>query len=151
MADDDIGASTTYPGQCGMLQQGGFVVIEHRPCKIMDKCIQIIGKHGQAKIHLIGIDVFTGEKLKATHPSTHNMDVPNVQRKQYQLLDITDNGFLSLVSVDGGVKRVIKVPEGKIGTDIEHLFRVEKKDVYIQILAAMGEDMVVDSPASDYL
>ena len=131
MADDGIGASTTYPAQCGTLQQGEFVVIKDRPCKIMDKCIQTTGgKHGHAKIHLIGIDVFTGEKLEATHPSTHNMDVLNVQRKLYQLLDISEDGFLSLVSVDdGGTKNDVKVPEGKIGTDIAQLFRMEKKDI----------------------
>src|SRR3954452_3600277 len=72
--------------QCSALRKNGFVVIKNRPCKIVDMSTSKTGKHGHAKVHLVAIDIFTGKKLEELCPSTHNMDVPNVTRKEYQLV-----------------------------------------------------------------
>jgi translation initiation factor 5A len=43
-------------------------------------------------------------------------------------LDITDDGFLSLMSEDGTTKDDVKVPDGEVGEKITKLFREEEKD-----------------------
>ena len=63
------------------------MVIKNRPCKIVEMSTSKTGKHGHAKVHLVGIDIFTGKKLEDLSPSTHNMEVPNVIRKEYQLVN----------------------------------------------------------------
>ena len=57
-----------------------------RPCKIVDMSTSKTGKHGHAKVHLVATDIFTGKKYEDLSPSTHNMDVPNVSRREYQLV-----------------------------------------------------------------
>ncbi|RQM07891.1 hypothetical protein DH86_00000781, partial [Scytalidium sp. 3C] len=141
----DAGASATFPMQCSALRKNGFVVIKNRPCKIVDMSTSKTGKHGHAKVHLVAIDIFTGKKLEELCPSTHNMDVPNVSRKEYQLLDVSDDGFLSLMSEDGETKDDVKVPEGEIGEKINRLFTEEEKDTNVIVLTAMGEQAAVEA------
>lgn len=141
----DAGASTTFPMQCSALRKNGFVVIKNRPCKIVDMSTSKTGKHGHAKVHLVALDIFTGKKLEDLSPSTHNMDVPHVSRKEYQLLDITDDGFLSLMSDNGDTKDDVKVPEGEVGDRINKLFTEEEKDTNVVVLSAMGEEVAMDA------
>jgi len=135
------GASLTYPMQCSALRKNGHVVIKGRPCKIVDMSTSKTGKHGHAKVHLVAIDIFTGKKLEDICPSTHNMDVPNVRRTEYQLVNV-DDGFLNLMTVDGTSKDDVKVPEGDLGTQISAGFE-DGKDLLVTIVSAMGEEQAI--------
>jgi translation initiation factor 5A len=81
----DAGASESFPMQCSALRKGGYVLIKDRPCKIVDMSTSKTGKHGHAKVNLVGIDIFTARKYEDISPSTHNMMVPNVTKKEYNV------------------------------------------------------------------
>lgn len=140
-AGGDAGASTTFPMQCSALRKNGHVVIKGRPCKIVDMSTSKTGKHGHAKVHLVAIDIFTGKKLEDLSPSTHNMDVPNVKRSEYQLIDISDDGFLSLMD-DNGTKDDVKLPDNDMGKQMKEEFDAGK-DLMVTIQAAMGEEAAI--------
>jgi len=135
------GASLTYPMQCSALRKNGHVVIKARPCKIVDMSTSKTGKHGHAKVHLVAIDIFTGKKLEDICPSTHNMDVPNVKRDEFQLVNI-DDGFLNLMTSDGTAKDDVKLPEGDLGKDIQAGFD-DGKDLLVTIISAMNEEAAI--------
>ncbi|KAM3439198.1 hypothetical protein NHJ13734_003805 [Beauveria thailandica] len=142
----DAGASLTFPMQCSALRKNGFVVIKGRPCKIIDMSTSKTGKHGHAKVHLVATDIFTGKKYEDLSPSTHNMDVPNVSRREYQLLDISDDGFLSLMNDDGDTKDDVRMPsDGEVAEKIKKLFQEEEKDTNVIILTSMNEQACVEA------
>merc|ERR1712226_359642 len=147
MADDydfgggDAGASVTFPMQCSALRKGGFVMIKGRPCKIVDMSTSKTGKHGHAKVHMVALDIFTGKKLEELSPSTHNMEVPNVKRKDYQLIGLED-GFLSLMDDSGDTRDDLKCPEDAVGDEIKSAIDKEQ-DILVTCLSACGEESVV--------
>ena len=140
-AQGDAGASQTYPQQCSALRKNGHVVIKGKPCKIVEMSTSKTGKHGHAKVHLIGTDIFTGKKYEDICPSTHNMDVPHVARVDYQLVDIED-GYLSLMNDDGEIRQDIKLPESDIGAEIKKKHENEEQFM-VTILKAMGQEAAV--------
>lgn len=66
------------------------------------------------------------------------MDVPNVTRVEYQLVNI-DDGFLNLMDNDGNSKDDVKVPESEVGEQIQTMFD-DGKEVVVTIVSAMGEE-----------
>ncbi|XP_026466272.1 eukaryotic translation initiation factor 5A-like [Ctenocephalides felis] len=137
----DAGASETFPMQCSALRKNGYVMLKSRPCKIVEMSTSKTGKHGHAKVHLVGIDIFTGKKYEDICPSTHNMDVPRVTRLDYQLTDI-DEGYLSLMADNGDLREDLKVPEGELGQCIRSDFEAGK-ELLCTVLKACGEECVI--------
>ncbi|KAF9539153.1 Eukaryotic translation initiation factor 5A [Mortierella hygrophila] len=137
--ESSSGASLTYPVQCSALRKNGHVVIKDRPCKIVD--ITTANSHGEAKVHLIAIDIFTGKKLEDISSSTYNMDVPNVRRLEYQLVNI-DDGYLNLMDNVGVPKDDVKVPEGDLGKQLQESFE-SGKDLLVTVLGAMNEEAAI--------
>ena len=79
----DSGASLTYPVQASALRKNGFAMLKGNPCKIVDMSTSKPGKHGHAKILVVGLDLFTGKKYEELSPSGHTMTVPIVNKKEY--------------------------------------------------------------------
>lgn len=133
------GASQTYPVQCSALRKNGYVMLKDKPCKIVEMSTSKTGKHGHAKVHLTGIDIFTNKKYEDISPSTHNMNVPHVKRAEFTVVDVNE-GYLTLMDDSGETRDDIKVPESLEG--IKSAFD-EDKTVLVTVLSAMGNEAVI--------
>ncbi|KAK1092592.1 translation initiation factor eIF5A [Friedmanniomyces endolithicus] len=73
------------------------------------------------------------------------MEVPHVRRQEYQLLDISEDGFLNLMTESGETKDDVKIPDDEVGQKINKLFREDEKDTNVIVLTAMGEEAAIDA------
>ncbi|CAI8595601.1 unnamed protein product [Vicia faba] len=109
----DAGASKTYPQQAGTIHKNGYIVIKARPCKLEDVV-----------------------------PSSHNCDVPHVNRTDHQLIDISEDGFVSLLTDNGSTKDDLKLlTDDALLTQIKDGF-AEGKDFIVSVMSAMGEEQI---------
>ena len=135
-------ASGTYPQQCSALRKNGHVIIGGRPCKIVEMSTSKTGKHGHAKVHLVALDIFTGQKCEDICPSTHNMNVPNVKRVDYQVIDYEDN-HLHLMDDKGETFQIKVDPEtNSQQKELIELFEAGEQ-LMATVLSACEEEMVV--------
>lgn len=135
------GSALTYPMQCSALRKNGYCIMKGHPCKIVDMSTSKTGKHGHAKVNMVGIDIFDGKKYEDMSPSTHNMEVPNVNRKEYSIIDVTEEGYLSLMDDNGDVRDDLHCNH-----NLELLEEITKKfeagdEMMITVLAAMGKEL----------
>ncbi|KAK1399918.1 Eukaryotic translation initiation factor 5A [Heracleum sosnowskyi] len=139
----ESGASLTYPQQASAIRKNGYLNINNRPCKVLEVSTAKTGKHGHAKCHFVAIDIFNGKKLDDIVPSSHNCDVPHVSRTDYQLLYITDDEFVSLLTDNGNTKDDLKLPnDDNLWKQITEGHE-QGKDLLVTVLSAMGEEQIV--------
>lgn len=113
----------TTPIQANQVKKGSFAILKERPCKIISVSISKTGKHGHAKCRFQGTDVFTGKTIEDVCPSTHNMEQPVLERDEFELIDIDDEGFLSLMGLGSDeMKEDMKLPEDDMGSQIQNCF-----------------------------
>lgn len=138
----DAGASLSVPKSCSALRKGGYILIKGRPSKIVEMSTSKTGKHGSAKVNLVAIDIFNGKKYEEVSPSSAIVQEPTVIRREYQLVNISDESFLELMAENGDMKEDVRLPDGDLGNEIRRRFEAEESLV-IQVLCSMNEEGVV--------
>lgn len=119
-------------------------MIKGFPCKIIEYSTSKTGKHGHAKANIVGVDIFTGRKYEDISPSSHNMETPVVSRKDYQLIDIDDDGYVTLMDDKNDTRADIKLDleADDIHKKTKDEFE-EGKDLFLTVLSAMGTEKVI--------
>ena len=98
-ASGEAETSMTYPVKCSSLRRGGYVILQGFPCKIMEMSKAQPGKHGHAKIHLIGLDMFTGKKHEDICQAKENIEVHDNYNNVHEALLIFCLRFLLLTKL----------------------------------------------------
>ncbi|XP_053205824.1 eukaryotic translation initiation factor 5A-1-like [Panonychus citri] len=142
--DSTFGDLDTYSVQCSSLRTNGYVMIRDRPCKIMEMSNSKAGRHGQAKVKIVGHDMFTGKKYDDLCLPSRNIEVPIISRTEYQLIGIDNDGFSTLNDEHGNTRKDIRLPESKLGETIREKFK-QNVELIVTVMSAVGEEGIVAS------
>ena len=156
----DAGASQTYQQQAGSIKRGSYVMLKGHPCKIVEVTTFSPGKHGHAKAHMVGQDIFTGKKYEETSQTSHHMDVPVVTKTEYPLMNLNAETLaVSLLQENGELKIDLNLPaaagngkateeDSKLQQDILRAFADELL-VSVVVIAACGMEKIISFSATD--
>merc|ERR1711970_779067 len=113
----DSGASAVVSVEAGQIRAGGYIMIKGKPCKVRDVSTSKTGKHGHAKCKFAATDIFTGATCEELCPSTHSIDVPVVNKKDWQITGIQDDIYVLLMDEAGEMREDMKMPSEDYKTD----------------------------------
>jgi translation initiation factor 5A len=136
--------SLTYPQKASACRKGSYLMIDNHPCKIIEMSTSKTGKHGHAKCKFMAKDIFDQSQHEFVQTSTHNVDIPNVSRKEYQLSDIDEEGYLSLLDDNAEMRSDLQLPDNiELSDNIRKIFDNEE-DCAVTVLSACDREMIID-------
>merc|ERR1719367_1255955 len=113
-----------------------------------------IGKHGHAKAHMLGIDIFTGRKYEDACPTSHSLEAPVVTRSEYQVVSLESSGAVSVLLETGVLKSDLNLPaaatqgepiedDARVQVDIEQAYEEGEMDVFVVVVRACRQEKIV--------
>lgn len=73
------------------LHEGKYLLIDDVPCRIVSIDKSKTGKHGSAKLRIVAIGIFDGQKKNLLTTADADVEVPVIERKNVQVLSVSGN------------------------------------------------------------
>jgi translation initiation factor 5A len=94
---------------------------------------------------LVGIDIFTGRRYEDIRPTGHMIQVPKVNKKEYIVVNIENDGYITLLSEETCIAR----SDMKLTKDSDMARRLRDKfdegngQIKVTVLKALGEEQII--------
>src|SRR6056300_1292636 len=120
----DAGAANIEFKEAGRMKPGSLLMMKEQfPCKVTAFSTAKPGKHGSAKAMITGKDIFTDKQYEETFGTGDNIPAPVVTKVEYTLLDIDDDGAITLMDSSGETKEDLSAPQEAHLKDVEKRIR----------------------------
>lgn len=78
-------------GSAKELHEGKYLLIDDVPCRIVSIDKSKTGKHGSAKLRIVAVGIFDGQKKNLLTTADSDVEVPIINRKNAQVLSVSGN------------------------------------------------------------
>ncbi|MGC9132494.1 MAG: translation initiation factor IF-5A [Candidatus Micrarchaeia archaeon] len=116
------------------LKVGRYVVIDGEPCKIVEIETSAPGKHGAAKMRVVGIGLFDNQKRTLLKSADAEVEIPIINKVNAQVVSVQEN---SAQVMDLTTYQIYEVPitqeekeNLKPGTNVELIECLGKKAIF---------------------
>ncbi|CAF1576300.1 unnamed protein product [Rotaria magnacalcarata] len=135
---------TTSPADIGSVKKSDFVVLNGRPFKVVEITHSKPGKHGHSKVHLVGIDIFTGRRHEDVRPVGHIIQVPKVDKKDYLLVSIANDGYTTLLDEDTcQIRSDLSIQDSDTARRLRDKYEKGNGQIKVTVLKALGEEQIM--------
>ncbi|MEM1518399.1 MAG: translation initiation factor IF-5A [Nitrososphaerota archaeon] len=76
------------PVDLGSIKEGGNIIIDGEPCRVVEVEKSKPGKHGSAKVRLVAIGIFDGVKRSMVGPADQRVEVPIIEKRSGQVVSV---------------------------------------------------------------
>ena len=94
------------------------------------------------KIHIVGKDIFNGERYEVNFPSSQTIQVPIVTKKEYTLLDVSDDGYITMMDNSCNIREDLQIDEN-LYTKFKKYIESDEQITLI-CLKAVGIEKIID-------
>lgn len=112
------------------LKEGGYVMVDNEPCKILSIVKSKPGKHGEAKARVEVVGIFDGRKHSIVKPVTGTIQVPMILKKKAQVVAVQGD-TVQLMDLENYEMFDLSIPEGKS-------FKEGEEVVYMEVEGRRG-------------
>jgi translation initiation factor 5A len=94
---------------------------------------------------LVGIDIFTGRRYEDVRPTGHMIQVPMVRKKDYVIVDIDGDDYMTLLNEDTcKIRKDLKLKEDwDITRRLLDKFNEGNSQIKVTVLKALGEEQIM--------
>ncbi|MEM1544942.1 MAG: translation initiation factor IF-5A [Candidatus Methanomethylicia archaeon] len=103
------------PIDVGSIKEGSYIIIDGEPCKVVEVEKSKTGKHGSAKVRVVGISVFDGAKHTFVAPVDQKIDVPVIEKSVAQVISILHD---TVQLMDLSTFKMFEIPKAYIEQEV---------------------------------
>jgi len=124
------------------VRKGDIILLKvTHPAKIVEMSTSKTGKHGSAKCHLIGLDIFTGKKIEGLFGSTDDVTLPDLDKVDMLLKEVKEDGRLVASDRSGETFADIQIASGQLSDNLKKA-HAAGKPLTLCVVTCMGKRVV---------
>ncbi|MFH1586300.1 MAG: translation initiation factor IF-5A [Candidatus Diapherotrites archaeon] len=111
-------------GPAGQLKPGNYVLIEDDVCQVKTVEKSKPGKHGSAKVRIVAIGIFSGQKRNLLKPTSADIEIPIINRGNGQVVAVMGDS-MQIMDMSSYVTFDVQKPKDvtglQSGSEVEYI------------------------------
>jgi translation initiation factor 5A len=124
--------------------KGDCIQLKNKPCKIFSIAVFKTGKHGGAKYHFGGYDLFSGKKCEELYMGHQKVACSEVLRTQLVVVNLDRDGYATLM--DGktlSIREDLQITDEEMREAIHEEIKKDK-EVTVTVLSVDGNEQIIE-------
>jgi translation elongation factor P/translation initiation factor 5A len=90
------------------------------------------------------VDIFSGKKYQESSPTSHNLMQPVITKQDYQLIELDDDNFLTLMDENGSIREdmSLDLEDGEINDKIKEDLK-NQKEIVVTVQKCMQKEKII--------